>query len=111
MVIELRPPLPVDKGTAVAQLVRRLGLRAAMCLGDDVTDLDMFETVKRLRENEGFPALTVGVASEETSPQVLEATDYYVQGVPGVERLLEELAGELTARPSSGPETGTPAST
>ena len=44
-VLEVRPPVPVDKGRAVQELVRRSGVRNAMFGGDDATDLDGFEAL------------------------------------------------------------------
>lgn len=101
-VIELRPPLPIDKGTAVAALVQRLGLRAVLCLGDDATDIDMFRAVRELRTR-GLQGVTVAVRSEEASEGVLEAADYWVAGVPGVEWLLGELLRALPGTATSGP--------
>jgi trehalose 6-phosphate phosphatase len=94
MVVELRPPLGAHKGTAAVELARRLGLRAAVCLGDDTTDIDMFREVKRLREVE---SACVAVESEESVPEVLAAADYRVRGVEGVEWLLTEIVRALPA--------------
>lgn len=93
-VIELRPPLPVDKGTALAEMAKRLGLRGVLCLGDDVTDIDMFRALARLR-GEGLSGASVAVRSEETSRELLAAADYVVEGVPGVGRLLSEVLRAL----------------
>jgi len=49
-VFELRPPLPINKGTALEGLVRRFGMRGLLCLGDDQTDVDMFAAVAQLRD-------------------------------------------------------------
>jgi len=93
-VIELRPPLAIDKGTALAGLARRLGLKSVICLGDDATDVDMFRAVARLREG-GLPAAIVAVRSEEGTAEVLASADYWVDGVPGVEWLLGALVAAL----------------
>ncbi len=93
-VIELRPPLPVDKGTALAAMVERLDLRGVLCLGDDVTDIDMFRSLSRLR-GEGLSGAAVAVRSEETTPELLKAADYVVEGVSGVRRLLSEVLRAL----------------
>src|SRR5207245_8313205 len=42
MVLEVRPPLDADKGTAVHALLEARGLRRALYAGDDTTDLDAF---------------------------------------------------------------------
>jgi trehalose 6-phosphate phosphatase len=93
-VIELRPPLAIDKGTAVETLVRQIGAKAVLAIGDDATDLDMFRGVRDLRKA-GIPGASVAVLSDEAEPLVLESTDYFVRSVEGVEWLLEELAKAL----------------
>lgn len=64
-VIEVRPPLAVDKGTAVLALARRLGAteRSASILfaGDDTTDEDAMEALRRLHAD----AVTIHVEGEE----------------------------------------------
>ena len=94
MVIELRPPLDIDKGTAVETLADRLGIKSMICLGDDITDIDMFEATRRLR-SQGLVAATVAVIAEEAAPEVAEAADYAVEGVEGVEWLLAEVVRAL----------------
>ena len=41
-VLELRPPVEADKGTAVRALLAERGLERALYAGDDTTDLDAF---------------------------------------------------------------------
>ena len=94
MVIELRPPLEVDKGTALEALAERLGLRGVVCLGDDITDIDMFAAARRLHAG-GMAVATVAVAGEEEAPEVAEAADYAVEGVAGVSWLLGEMIRAL----------------
>ncbi|MCH7576524.1 MAG: trehalose-phosphatase, partial [Chloroflexi bacterium] len=94
MGIELRPPLEVDKGTALEALAERLSIRGVVCLGDDITDIDMFAAARRLRGG-GLTVGTVAVASEEAAPEVAEAADYTVEGVAGVSRLLREMVRAL----------------
>ncbi len=96
-VIELRPPLAVDKGTAVVRLAERLGLGAALALGDDITDVDMFRGVEELKQR-GLAGASVAVWSEEANPMLLEVTDYFVKGVGGVVWLLGEMAAALSAK-------------
>lgn len=64
-VIEVRPPLEVDKGTAVLALARRLGAteRSASILfaGDDTTDEDAMEALRGLHAD----AVTIHVEGEE----------------------------------------------
>ncbi len=41
-VVEARPPIRADKGTAVRALVEEYAPEKAMFIGDDTTDLDAF---------------------------------------------------------------------
>ncbi len=101
MVIELRPPLDVDKGTALEGLSRRMRAGAVIALGDDRTDVDMFRRVTALRET-GTLGATVAVASSEAPDEVLDGADYCVDGVAGVEWLLGEIVRALRETASSG---------
>jgi trehalose 6-phosphate phosphatase len=95
MVIELRPRLVgVDKGTAAETLAERLGLRGLICLGDDVTDIDMFAAAGRLR-GRGVAVASVAVGSEEAAPEVREAADYWLAGRERVEWLLGEIVSAV----------------
>ena len=101
MVIELRPPLDVDKGTALEELSRRMRAGAVIALGDDRTDVDMFRRVTALRET-GTLGATVAVASREAPDEVLDGADYWVEGVGGAEWLLGEIVRALREAASSG---------
>ena len=82
-VLELRPPVDADKGTAVRELVSEHGLRRALYAGDDTTDLDAFRGLSGLEV-----AVRIAVASAEAPPGLREAADLVV-GSPG--ELLELL--------------------
>ncbi|QYJ16005.1 hypothetical protein Rxycam_01835 [Rubrobacter xylanophilus DSM 9941] len=92
-VVEARPPVRADKGTAVRALVEEYRPRRALFMGDDTTDLDAFRELERLRE-EGLleEMLRVGVASEEGPPGIVAEADLTVEGVEGVADVLRELA-------------------
>ena len=91
-VIELRPP-GVDKGSALAGLVRERAARSVLYCGDDLGDLPAFAAVRSLRAD-GVPGCAVASASAE-SPQVAAAADLVVAGPEGVVELLTALAGRL----------------
>jgi trehalose 6-phosphate phosphatase len=98
MVVELRPPLAVDKGTAVESLLSRAGISRAAFAGDDVGDLAAFDALDRLTELGVLEtAVRVAVVSEETPAELLRRADATVDGPPGLGAALEELEG------SSGP--------
>ncbi len=87
-VIDLRPPLDASKGIAVLELVRRYQLRAALYMGDDLTDVDVFIALRRGHTEQPFRGLSVGVVAEEATPLVAREADFTVSGVPEVERFL-----------------------
>jgi trehalose 6-phosphate phosphatase len=94
-VVEARPPIRADKGTAVRALVEQYGPKNAMFIGDDTTDLDAFRELVALRE-EGVlkEILRVGVASDEGPPEIETEADIVVDGVEEVGEVLRVLAGE-----------------
>ncbi|HEY7439508.1 MAG TPA: trehalose-phosphatase [Acidimicrobiia bacterium] len=95
MVVELRPPLSVDKGTAVEQLCS--GVRAAAFAGDDRADLACFDALDRLEDADTLEyALRVGVVSDEAPGELLDRSDLQVQGPEGVVAMLRALADEIT---------------
>ena len=59
-VLEIRPPVHADKGTAVEQLLAEAGLRRALYAGDDTTDLDGFRALDGLEVG-----VRVAVSSDE----------------------------------------------
>ncbi|HEX6476445.1 MAG TPA: trehalose-phosphatase [Acidimicrobiales bacterium] len=89
MNIELRPPLPTDKGTVVSELCRDLD--AACFAGDDRGDLTAFSALDRLA-TQGTVTCKVAVASAEIPPELSAAADLVVDGPEGVVALLEWLA-------------------
>jgi trehalose 6-phosphate phosphatase len=89
-VIEVRPDWRANKGTAARRLAPRLGVRGIICMGDDRTDIDMFDAVRSL-STDGAQGCAVAVLSREITPDLLAAADYTVEGVEGVEWLLGEL--------------------
>ena len=93
-VLEIRPPVPIDKGQAVRELLRRTPVRAALFGGDDATDLDVFDLLGELRaEGTLDTAICVGVRSDEGPPGIIERADLVVDGTPGFLQVLEVLAG------------------
>jgi trehalose 6-phosphate phosphatase len=77
MAIELRPPLPFDKGSAVRALLRARPCERSLYAGDDVTDIDAFAVVD----------VAVAVVSAEAPRGLVEAATFSVTD-----------AGELLSR-------------
>jgi trehalose 6-phosphate phosphatase len=92
-VLEIRPPVPIDKGQAVRELVTRTRPRAVLFGGDDATDLDAFDALDALVGGGELEwAVRVGVASEEGPPGIVDRADLVVEGVEGFTRVLAALA-------------------
>ncbi len=93
---ELRPPVPVDKGTTVAELARDAS--GALFAGDDAGDLPAFAALRALAARGDLAhAVTVGVRSDE-SPAAIAAQDVVVDGPAGLAELLGALAAAISAR-------------
>jgi trehalose 6-phosphate phosphatase len=91
-VLEVRPPLRFDKGSALASLLKEGRFVSALYAGDDVTDLDAFRELRELlRRGELEHVVCVGVRSDEGPAEVTEEADLIVEGPSGVEGLLEAL--------------------
>jgi trehalose 6-phosphate phosphatase len=85
-VLELRPPIDANKGTAVAHLLGRRGIERAMFAGDDVTDLDAFRAIDELPVG-----VKVAVVSPEGPPQLAAEADVAVDGPDEMRELLRAL--------------------
>jgi trehalose 6-phosphate phosphatase len=94
-VLEVRPPVRIDKGDGITSLIRHADVRAAMYAGDDVTDLDAFRALTALTDaGELDYGLRVCVRSEDGPAELAAAADLVVEGTEGVQRLLASLVSE-----------------
>lgn len=86
-VLEIRPPVDGDKGTAVRQLLAEGGgLRRALYAGDDTTDLDAFRGLDGLEL-----AVRIAVVSDEGPDELGLASDLVVEGPEGLAAVLARL--------------------
>ena len=89
-VLELRPPVEHDKGTAVLALARRLGGlvpgTSVIFAGDDNTDEDAFRTLRRHTPD----AVTIRVADDD----VPTAAEFRLPDPEAVRRFLEWLVAD-----------------
>jgi trehalose 6-phosphate phosphatase len=86
MVLEVRPPVQADKGTAVTALLARAAVTRALYAGDDTTDLDAFAGLDGLELG-----VRVAVDSAEAPPALLKAADLVVPGTEGMLSVLRRL--------------------
>jgi trehalose 6-phosphate phosphatase len=92
LVEELRPPLDVDKGSAITALMASKKLTTIAYAGDDLGDIPALLAV---REAGGY-ALVVDHGSE-TDPRLLELADQTYDGTEGFAVWLAELADTIGA--------------
>jgi trehalose 6-phosphate phosphatase len=94
MALELRPPVPVDKGSAVATLVD--GFATAAFAGDDAGDLPAFSALARAAaDGRVRRAWRIGVLSAEAPPELAAAVDVVVDGPEGFVALLRGLVARV----------------
>jgi trehalose 6-phosphate phosphatase len=93
-VLEIRPPVRIDKGAGIVRLLHDTELAAALYVGDDLTDVDAFRGLDELAATGRVGvAVKVGVRSDEGPPRLEQEADYMVDGTAGVRQLLQALAG------------------
>jgi trehalose 6-phosphate phosphatase len=91
-VLEVRPPVKMDKGIGIRRLLREADVSAALYAGDDATDLDAFDALAELRSQGRLEtAILVGVESEEGPPEIVGRADMVLAGPGEVRSLLEAL--------------------
>jgi trehalose 6-phosphate phosphatase len=91
-VLEIRPPVRIDKGAGIVSLLRDRDLAAALYAGDDTTDLDAFRGLGELVEAGRLgTAVRVGVRSDEGPSALAQEADVMVDGTDGVRDMLQAL--------------------
>jgi trehalose 6-phosphate phosphatase len=99
MVVELRPPVPIDKGSVVEELAA--GRVAAAFAGDDSGDLTAFDALDRLQDQGKLRFTTrIGVRSPEEPPELVARADVHVAGPAGLAELLRELGDAIRRAPA-----------
>ncbi|HEX6310652.1 MAG TPA: trehalose-phosphatase, partial [Acidimicrobiia bacterium] len=95
MALEVRPPVAVDKGSAVEALLAP-GLEAAAFAGDDRGDLPAFDALDRaVAAGRVRHAVRIGVESSEAPAELLARADVTVAGPAGLATLLTDLGAAI----------------
>jgi trehalose 6-phosphate phosphatase len=98
-VLEVRPPIDIDKGAGIRRLLDEPGadrIDVALYVGDDTTDLDAFHALSELvSEGRLTRAVRVGVSSDESPSEITAEADAVVDGTAGVTQLLAALTSGL----------------
>lgn len=85
MVVELRPPVAIDKGTGLEALLRGSRVAVAGFAGDDRGDLAAFDALDRLVDDGTLEtAVRIAVRSEEAPPELITRADLVVDGPRGL---------------------------
>lgn len=93
MVVDLLPPVKLNKGTATRDLIREYNLRGGIYLGDDLTDIDAFRAVHAAAHDLKFQGFAIGITSREMPERLAREADFTLDGVEDVERFLKWMAG------------------
>jgi trehalose 6-phosphate phosphatase len=94
-VLEVRPPVRIDKGAGITSFLEGTDVDVALYVGDDRTDLDAFRALGELVERgEISRAVRVGVRSDEGPTEITGEADVVVDGTEGVQELLGVLIAE-----------------
>jgi len=95
--LELRPPVAIDKGTAVDTLIA--GFSVAAFAGDDKGDIAAFDALGRAATDRRLTrACRIGVQSAEMPDVLPAAVDVLVDGPPGLLALLTAVVRRLSTR-------------
>jgi trehalose 6-phosphate phosphatase len=98
MVVNLLPPLPITKGSAVRSLAQQHRLLGLVYLGDDLTDAHAFRALAEMRRAEGRATLSVAVVGPETPAAVRVYADATLASPAAVAALLEAVSERLAGR-------------
>lgn len=89
---EVRPPLPVSKGTATRRLLAAGDFVTALYCGDDLTDVAGFEAIHRWAAADARRrACAVAAVTKETPRPVTDEADVHVAATPGMYEALSRL--------------------
>jgi trehalose 6-phosphate phosphatase len=94
-VIEMVPGGLPTKRNAVLHLLERAPFKGVVYMGDDLSDVVVFEELNRLRASGELDTLCIAVVDRETDEAVRATADQRVAGVEEVAALLRSLAEGL----------------
>jgi trehalose 6-phosphate phosphatase len=89
MAIDLLPPVDVDKGMAILDLIRGYNLQGCIYLGNDTTDIDAFRAIHTASRDLNFQGFAIGIITQETPEKLITEADFTLNGVNDVERFLK----------------------
>lgn len=84
-------PMAANKGRAVLEVAREYGVKQVIYLGDDTTDIDVFDALKEASGRGEVNGIAIAVAGPESDPGLVESADYHVASVDEVGRFFSWL--------------------
>jgi trehalose 6-phosphate phosphatase len=91
LVLELRPPIEIDKGQVLRRLADEFDPASIVYAGDDRTDVDAFRALKAIATSP-VRTLAVGIQSRELPAETFSDCDLVLDGVAGTLELLRGLS-------------------
>ena len=91
LVLELRPPVGIDKGFALRKLSGDHKLDGVIFIGDDATDVDALRALRDMASRGALLGMGIAVTYEDSPPELLDVADYQLDGVPQVVAFLRWL--------------------
>lgn len=89
MSVELHPPIDMDKGRSLAELIGEV--RGACYLGDDHGDVPAFDALDRFASDGGLAVRVAVAGGSESVPELGARADLSVDGPPGALGFLRSL--------------------
>ncbi|MDX2162256.1 MAG: trehalose-phosphatase [bacterium] len=93
---EIKPPVALNKGTALAAIIDAQRLDGVLFLGDDVTDFTAMARLTALRADSGaaLTGLSIGVLHPTSRPELTEYCDMTTHGVDDTAALMDWIIQE-----------------
>ncbi|MFN8530367.1 MAG: trehalose-phosphatase [Anaerolineae bacterium] len=92
---EIKPPVALDKGTALTAIIKAQGLESVLFLGDDLTDFAAMQQLRRLRAESIVRGLSIGVIHPTSPPELFDLSDLTTNNVDDTALLLQWIAQQL----------------
>ena len=99
MVVEIRPAVSANKGTAVRALLDEYHPSGALYLGDDRTDIDGIRAVHQWAVDRETWGLGIAVTSPEMPPDLAAEADQFLDDVDAVCAFLQQLSTRVEREP------------
>ena len=97
MVVEVRLPIELDKGVAMQRFISERGIKSAIVIGDDLTDVDSFKMLARLRSEGVVHGIAIAVLASHTPEELTQLADFSLTNTEATELFMSWLATEARA--------------